>query len=109
MAVANEYFRREGFRVKDVSAWCSYDLLCMKEALEVHVEVKGSTTDGNSIVLTNNEVKHACDPHNACVLFVLHSIVLSKGKASGGKQLILNPWQPENLRLTPISYTYRLR
>jgi len=109
MVAAKEYFRREGFAVEDVSARCSYDLLCRRETLEVHVEVKGSTTDGESIVLTNNEVKHACDPRNACVLFVLHSVVLNGIKPSGGKQLILNPWHVENLRLTPVSYTYRLR
>ena len=109
MAIAKRYFRREGFKVEDVSAWCSYDLLCKRASVELHVEVKGSTTEGASVVLTNNGVKHAHDPFNSCALFVLHSIVLKAGKAAGGKQLIFNPWQLDNQRLTPISYTYRLR
>jgi Protein NO VEIN, C-terminal len=109
MGAATKHFTKKGFAVKNVSASRSYDLLCTHKLAEIHVEVKGTTTDGDSIVLTNNEVKHACNLHNACVLFVLHSIVLSRGKVSGGKPLIFNPWQLERRRLTPVSYTYRLR
>jgi hypothetical protein len=109
MAVAKKYFRHEGFDVEDVSARRSYDLLCRRGTRELHVEVKGTTTDGDAIVLTNNEVKHACNPHNSCVLFVLHSIHLKEQKATGGKQFVLDPWRLRQAYLTPVSYTYRLR
>ena len=59
-------------------------------------------------VLTNNEVKHACSPHNECALFILHSIRLKGRKTSGGKQRILLPWRLQTRNLTPVSYTYRL-
>lgn len=108
MAVAKKYFRDEGFGVENVSARRPYDLLCRRGTRELHVEVKGTTTDGVAIVLTNNEVKHACDPRNSCVLFILHSIRLEGQKATGGRQLILNPWRLQQARLTPINYTYRL-
>jgi hypothetical protein len=94
---------------QDVSATRSYDLLCRQRAEELHVEVKGTTTDGDAIVLTNNEVTHARSPDNVCVLFILHSIRLARQKALGGKRIVLNPWQLEQARLTPVSYTYRLR
>jgi hypothetical protein len=109
MVAAERYFQQQGFRVEDVSARRSYDLVCKKGQTELHVEVKGTTTDGDAVVLTNNEVKHACDPRNSCVLFVLHSIRLKGRTAAGGKQRVLRPWQPQQRHLTPVSYTYRLR
>jgi Protein NO VEIN, C-terminal len=108
MDVAKKYFKKKGFDVDDVSARRPYDLLCKRGTTEYHVEVKGTTTSGETIVLTNNEVKHACNPRNFCVLFVLHSIQLDEGKPSGGKQLVLDPWQPHQDCLTPVNYTYRL-
>lgn len=108
MALAARYFREQGFEVEDVSARRPYDLLCRRESEELHVEVKGTMTDGETIVLTNNEVKHACDSNNSCALFILHSIKLNGKKASGGKKRVLLPWRIEQAHLTPVSYTYRL-
>lgn len=108
IVAAMKYFRHEGFDVEDVSARRSFDLLCKRGALERHVEVKGTTTAGEAIVLTNNEVKHACDRSNSCVLFILHSIRLEGSKASRGKRLIVDPWQLQQIHLTPVSYVYRL-
>jgi hypothetical protein len=109
MAAAKRYFSGKGFEVEDVSRGRSYDLLCTGKLKELHVEVKGTTTAGESIVLTRNEVKHAGNGDNSCALFVLHSIRLRGQKASGGTPLILNPWQLQHAQLTPVSYTYRLR
>src|SRR5208337_3261728 len=101
MKSAKKYFKGLDFTVEDVSARRSYDLVCSRPNLEIHVEVKGSTTDGKAIVLTNNEVKHALDEKFTCALFILHSIKLNKGKASGGTKVIWNPWQIEKVRLKP--------
>lgn len=109
MAAASKHFRHEGFEVEDVSDRRSYDLLCRRGSEELHVEVKGTTTTGEAIVLTNNEVKHARSPRNACALFILHSIRLKGMKASGGKRRVLQPWRLKPKNLTPVSYTYRLR
>ncbi len=108
MSVAKRYFRQKRFHVEDVSSRYPYDLRCTRARKELHVEVKGTTTDGNLVVLTNNEVKHACRPHNSCALFILHSIRLKDRRASGGKQRILHPWRLQKRKLTPVSYTYRL-
>jgi Protein NO VEIN, C-terminal len=85
MTAAKRHFRNEGFKVEDVSARRPYDLLCKRGSKELRVEVKGTTTDGEVVVLTNNEVKHASFPRNSCALFVLHSIRLKGHKAKGGK------------------------
>ena len=67
MYVAQQHFADTGYEVTDVSAQRPYDLLCKKADEELHVEVKGTTTDGDIIVLTNNEVKHACDPSRRAI------------------------------------------
>jgi hypothetical protein len=108
MTAAEQYFCKQGFTVEDVSARRPYDLLCRRGSEEVHVEVKGTMTDGDAIVLTNNEVKHACNSHNSCALFIFHSIRLNRRKASGGKSRVLQPWKLQQKNLTPVSFTYRL-
>jgi hypothetical protein len=109
MADAKKYFREIGYEVEDVSARRSYDLLCRQGGEELHVEVKGTTTEGDAIVLTYNEVKHACDGNHSCALFVLHSISLTEGQASGGESHVVLPWHLQQENLTPVTYTYRVR
>jgi hypothetical protein len=109
MAAAKKHFQAVGFEVEDVSARRPYDLVCRRGSREIHIEVKGTTTDGDTIILTNNEVRHASDPRNSCALFVLHSVTLKGKKATGGKRDILDPWQLQRQHLRPVSYTYRRR
>jgi Domain of unknown function (DUF3883) len=109
MAAAMQYFKAERFVVEDVHLKRPYDLLCRRNEIELHVEVKGTTTNGDKVILTNNEVKHACDPGSTCVLFVLHSIILQGLRATGGKLVLLAPWELQQANLTPVCYTYRLR
>ena len=80
MAAAKRHFKRAGYKVDDVSSSRPYDLRCLRNEKELHVEVKGTTTSGEAIVLTNNEVKHACDGKHPCALFVLHSITSPRVK-----------------------------
>jgi hypothetical protein len=96
------------FTSKMFSVTQSYDLVCKRGKKEFHVEVKGTTTSGDAVVLTNGEVKHAQDIQNACVLFIVHSIKLRMKKASGGKSVVMSPWRLKQVHLTPISFIYRL-
>jgi hypothetical protein len=109
MAAAQRYFEGKGFDVQNVCKARSYDLECTKGNVQLHVEVKGTTTLGDVIILTRGEVEHASNGDNRCVLFVLHSIRLERHKPSGGEQFILEPWEPLQTNLRPINYTYRLR
>lgn len=107
MKLAMRHYERLGFLVDDVSKLRSYDLECKRGKEELHVEVKATMTDGQAVVLTNGEVRHACDDKNACALFILHSIKLKGLKASGGAPLIFDPWHIDRSKLTPVSFTYR--
>jgi hypothetical protein len=108
MDAAKRYYKRKKFTCRDVSKNKPYDLVCTMGTREIHVEVKGSTTNGASILLTKNEVKHAQDVKNSCALFILHSIKLKGNVASGGTREVLEPWQLQASLLTPLCYSMKV-
>jgi len=111
MERAKEHFESMGYVVKDVARARSYDLECRKGDDVLRVEVKGTQTDGTSVVLTPNEVASARS--NSTALFILHSVGwLGTGEAvrpTGGQPRVLNPWQVETHgRLKALSYMYEI-
>jgi Domain of unknown function (DUF3883) len=107
-----ERLMREGWSVEDVGASRSYDLHCSADGQQLFVEVIGTTGPLSMVVLTANEVEIARRRHPDTALFVVHDIELSGGaespKASGGTLRELRPWLPEESRLTPAVFSYRL-
>ena len=110
MEVAARCYREKGWKVEDVSATESYDLRCTRDGDELHVEVKGVTSDGSDVNLTRNEVEHARERRTA--LFVLSHVEVSYTgdgpEASGGDARILCPWRVDDGDLTALAYSYRL-
>jgi len=103
---AVKYFRNLGYAVRNVGNKKSYDLECRKGNINIHVEVKGTTTGGESIILTPNEVANAKGHRSA--LFVLHSIK-KRGRSGvkGGMRFVLNPWRIKaHGELIPSLYRY---
>tara|TARA_B100002052_G_C15791383_1_gene556514 strand:+ start:73 stop:1080 length:1008 start_codon:yes stop_codon:yes gene_type:complete len=87
-----------------------YDLKATKENVELHVEVKGKSDTGEKVIVSRNEVKHAKENITKSVFILVHSIkakLTSKGyKASGGKMLVLNPWNIADKDLSAYTYEY---
>ncbi|WP_031597611.1 protein NO VEIN domain-containing protein [Ferrovum myxofaciens] len=110
MAICKKYYSDEGYVVEDVSATSSYDFIITKNRLSRFVEVKGTQTTGDTIILTKNEVELSRTKGDSMVLFIVHSIVMNKKtvKEGSGVVSIIDPWKVSNGRLTPISFTYRL-
>lgn len=110
MAEAARYFSGLGYKVRDVSRTRSYDLECSRAGSCLHVEVKGTTSLGGSVLLTANEVVHA-HVYPATALFVLAGIRLSGDppKAHGGRRTVLNPWVIDDSGLKPLAFSYQLR
>lgn len=95
MAAAIEYYRDQGWLADDVSTTEPYDLRCRRGRDVLHVEVKGTTTDGSTVALTANEVKHAREHYPSVALFVLANIQLTDSPShpvEGGEPIILDPW-----------------
>ena len=109
---AKKYFEKLGFSVKNVGSTHSYDLECKKSGNILRVEVKGTQSAGESIILTPNEIESARNHETA--LYILHSISVTqkdqKYKLSGGKELIMNPWKIDKQgKLKSISFIYYLK
>jgi len=109
---AKKHFRSKEYEVEYVGQTRPYDLKCTKSTDSLCVEVKGTQSDGSSVILTPNEVSNARKLKMA--LYVLHSIRWRrKGKSlrpHGGSELVLNPWTiDQDGELTPLSFTYEIR
>lgn len=109
---AIKYFESRDYSVENVGKTRSYDLHCKKNGEELRVEVKGTQSGGQSVILTPNEVKNA--RANLTALFILHDIRVVRKyqrnfKLSGGAAKVLHPWViGEQGILTPVGYTYSL-
>ena len=112
MNAAIEYFGAD-WTVEDVHGNESYDLKCRRGSEELHVEVKGTTSAGEVVLLTRNEVEHAkAFAHVA--LFVLAGIVVVRSVdgqaigADGGMPMLYDPWALDESRLQAVGYQYRV-
>ena len=87
-----------------------YDLHVTKAGQELTVEVKGSTTGGDSVFLTRNEVEHARRHADRAVLFVLHSVQLTDAEGvfegTGGVARVFWPWQIDAGSLEALQFRY---
>ncbi|MEV0078638.1 DUF3578 domain-containing protein [Nocardia neocaledoniensis] len=109
--LATKHFVDQGFKVKDTGATESYDLLATKGDETIFVEVKGTASLGEQIIVTRAEVEHhRRHPNNALV--VVHSIRLSRETgtpvASGGQVVVRQPWEIDDAALTVVSYRCKL-
>jgi hypothetical protein len=108
MQVATEHLQKSWKEVTDVSATESYDLRCRSHDSELHVEVKGTTSSGASVVLTRNEVEHARIFYPSIALLVVSNISLHLSgdsiEATGGCLKCYDPWVVDDYELRPLSF-----
>lgn len=110
MKVAYEFLDRARWEIHDVSSTKPYDYCCHKDGIELHVEVKGSTTSGSAVLLTKNEVEHARQYRHVALL-VVSGISLQRGNppvASGGHERYVYPWVIRDEGLRPLTFRYDL-
>jgi len=111
---AAAYFEKEEWQVKRVGQYeLGYDLECTSAAgATLHVEVKGTRTLGEKVVLTANEVEHTrraagCGAEH--ILYVLSQITVTHGDTitcSGGQPARLWPWTISDSDLIATEYAY---
>lgn len=108
---AASYYRKRGWYVDDVGDRESYDLRCRKQDKELHVEVKGTSGEPDTVNLTANEVAHAREWYPNTALFVLHDIKVEDrdgAEVSGGETVILHPWRINENDLEATQYRYNV-
>jgi hypothetical protein len=109
MQKATKHFTSKGYLVEDHHKNHPYDLLCLKKKERLYVEVKGTVTSGDGIILTCGEVKFARSHKGEMGLFILHSIQMSaNGNMSDGKLKVIMPWDVDKGRLKPMSFMYEV-
>ena len=107
MERAIAYLEQHWDRVTDVSGSSSFDLHCEGKGKELRVEVKGTTTVGDKIILTRNEVEESRRSEYA--LFLVSEIALGRDEtgnvvARGGTCRYFSSWTATDPNLMPISY-----
>lgn len=109
MRLAADYYSREGWKVSDTSAHKPYDLLCRRDGRELRVEVKGTQSAGEAIMVTAGEVKSAREA--ATALFIVYGVTIESREPlhlSGGSVRLIPKWYPQDDNLTPTAFTYRV-
>jgi hypothetical protein len=107
VAWAMRHYTSQGWTVDDVGLTESYDLDCTRSPDRLHVEVKGTTTRGEKIILTSNEVAHARTWHPNVELFLVSDIEVYESDTdhpvpSGGTARVWSRWMPK----TCLLYTF---
>ncbi len=108
MARAIAHFESAGYTVLDQSKNSSFDLECIKGREQLYVEVKGTRTKGEGVILTANEVEFARKNRAKMVLFVVQSIEVVGKKLTKGFDRIIKPWDVDQGELASISFRYKV-
>jgi hypothetical protein len=109
MGLAANHFSEQGYEVEDVHKHASYDLRCIRAQVVLYVEVKGTRTRGDAVLLTPNEVALAREQYPHTALLVVSGIEVANEEtmpiASGGKTRVIHPWRPTDRDLTPLGFS----
>lgn len=86
----------------------SFDMIAYKDGNEYFVEVKGTQSNGSSVIFTYNEVELYKDKTKKVILCVVHSIQLKDDivNIKTGEVIIHDPWKLDTSKLKEISYFY---
>lgn len=86
-----------------------FDMKAYKDGNEYFVEVKGTQSNGSSVIFTYNEVELYKDKTKKVILCIVHSIQLIDDKINkkSGEVIIHDPWVINKSKLKTISYFYK--
>jgi hypothetical protein len=110
--VAMRLLEKRGFiSIKDVGRNHSYDIAAQMNGIDFYIEVKGTISLGEKVVLTKNEVLLHRQEHPNNALIVVSQIDLDRSEppsAKGGKVLFISPWKIEDSDLVALGYDYKV-
>ena len=111
MARARAHFEALKYDVEDKHLTRPFDFLCTRGDETLYVEVKATTTAGEGVLLTPNEVHFARLHRGQMVLALLHSVRVIEDASGvivdGGELVVLEPWDVDAGELTPVTFTWR--
>tara|TARA_B110000027_G_C16079303_1_gene282863 strand:- start:427 stop:1386 length:960 start_codon:yes stop_codon:yes gene_type:complete len=111
MDKVEKIWKKDGWKVEDVSmikGGCDFKF--SKDNKVVYCEVKGTTTAGESIILTSREVEKMKERYPNSALYVVYGIRLDKSKdppvATFGSVKKKYPWEIKDNKLKAKDYYY---
>lgn len=112
MHVVQDHLSIKWPRVEDVSATESCDFICYSNDSKLYVEVKGTTGNGDKVIVTRNEVALARAKSPNIVLAVVSGIDLTWNSdgpvGSGGKLVLVDPWEVTEENLDPLAFEIKV-
>lgn len=107
--IAKSYYEEKGYAVEVKGK--PYDLRCTRNDAQIFVEVKGTQTPGEEVLLTPGEVTFARQNKTEMALLVVHGITVDKQadppSASGGTTRLCEPWDIDCGELEPLGYSFK--
>lgn len=106
--VVLEHLTALGYEPTLVGDTESWDITAIRDEVELHIEVKGSSTKREKVSLTRNEVNHSRD-HETTALAVVDQIdVTAEYDCSGGHLRVWQLWSASEGDLSASAYDYDL-
>jgi ribosomal protein L37AE/L43A len=114
MQVARTLYEDTGWEVIDMSSSQPFDLLATKGPHKRFIEVKGTTGEGLSVILTHGEVSHVRNNAAISALVIVSGIDLGKSNgglvATGGTvSTHEDPWTLIDRNLSATQYRYEIK
>jgi len=96
--------------IRNTSQGKPFDYQCVLDGNEVFVEVKGTTSSGDTVILTRGEVELHREKFPQNILVLVHGIELNGenfDQATGGSVRVLSPWTISDDSLSVVAYNYK--
>ena len=112
MELAKMELESRGFSdIRNTSKGKPFDYQCKSSGTDFYVEVKGTVSSGEVVILTRGEVEihNKKFPNN--MLIIVHGIQLTgenNDQAFEGIVKVISPWEIKSDSLTVIAYNYRI-
>jgi hypothetical protein len=101
-------YDEDGWDVEDLRYGNPFDAKATKDGEVIYLEAKGTTTAGERVIVTRNEVAFAREHPGECVMGIVAGIQLdgdgNVDRASG--ELRLYVWEPDEDDLVPLDYDF---
>ncbi|MCA9682899.1 MAG: hypothetical protein KC457_11930, partial [Myxococcales bacterium] len=114
MKLARDFLTESGWRVRTMNTLTfGHNFVCMRDGLEMRVEVRGTTGAGDRVFATAGEIEQAARDPEASALLVVFGIkvrhIEGRWLPEGGTLRFIESWDPKHTgTLRPKDYIYML-
>lgn len=106
--ILTEHYTARGWKVEDVRYGNPFDAVATRGDEVLYLEAKGTTTAGQRVIVTRNEVAFAREHPEECVMGIVAGLIVdASGRVDPSSgELRLYAWNPEERDLDPLTYDF---